>query len=65
MYFKSVKEILTEMFSYSQIKEIKLCVDNTNSQANHVYMKVGFESKDILLSYFLENNRLPLHGGFL
>jgi len=49
-----LKETLTEMFSYSQIKEIKLCVDNTNSQANHVYMKVGFESKDILISYFLK-----------
>jgi ribosomal protein S18 acetylase RimI-like enzyme len=45
-----LKEILTEMFSYSQIK---LCVDNTNSQANHVYMKAGFEQKDILISYLL------------
>jgi len=48
-----LKEILTEMFSYSQIKEIKLCVDNTNSKANHVYMKAGFEPKDILISYHL------------
>jgi len=49
-----LKEVLTEMFSYSQIKEIKLCVDNSNSQANHVYMKAGFEPKNILISYHLK-----------
>ncbi|SOC39874.1 GNAT family N-acetyltransferase [Ureibacillus acetophenoni] len=50
-----LREVLTEMFSYSQISEIQLCVDNTNSQANHVYFKVGFETKYVLVSY--EMNR--------
>jgi len=49
-----LKEVLTEMFSYPQINEIKLCVDNTNSQANHVYVKAGFKPKDILISYVLK-----------
>ncbi|QDQ02830.1 GNAT family N-acetyltransferase [Lysinibacillus fusiformis] len=49
-----LKEVLTEMFSDSQIKEIKLCVDNSNSQANHVYMKAGFQPKNILISYHLK-----------
>lgn len=49
-----LKEVLTEMFSYTPINEIKLTVENANSQANHVYMKAGFEPKDILLSYLLK-----------
>lgn len=49
-----LKEVLTEMFSYPQISEIKLCVDNANSQANHVYIKAGFKPKDILVSYVLK-----------
>lgn len=49
-----LREILTEMFSYPEINEIKLCVDNTNNQANHVYSKAGFEPKDILISYLLK-----------
>ncbi|SDQ10310.1 Ribosomal protein S18 acetylase RimI [Carnobacterium viridans] len=49
-----MKEALTEMFSYPQIKEIKLTVENTNSQANHVYRKAGFETKDTLISYTLK-----------
>ncbi|WP_313891815.1 GNAT family N-acetyltransferase [Psychrobacillus sp.] len=48
-----LKEVLTKMFSYPQINEIKLCVDNTNSQANHVYIKAEFKPKDILISYLL------------
>ena len=49
-----LKEALTEMFSFPQITEIQLCVDNTNSQANHVYLKAGFEPKDILFSFKLK-----------
>ncbi len=49
-----LKEVLTEIFSHPQINEIKLCVDNTNSQANHVYLKAGFKSKYILSSYLLK-----------
>ena len=49
-----LKEVLTEMFSYPQISEITLCVDNTNSPANHVYIKAGFKPKDILVSYVLK-----------
>jgi len=46
-----LKEALSEMFSYPQINEITLTVDNTNTQANHIYIKVGFKPKDILISY--------------
>lgn len=46
-----LREVLTEMFSYPQISEIQLSVDNTNAQANHVYFKVGFKPKYILFSY--------------
>lgn len=49
-----LKEALTEIFSYPQISEITLTVGNTNSQANHVYMKAGFKPKDILISYFFK-----------
>lgn len=49
-----LKEVLTEMFSYPQINYIRLTVDNTNSQANHVYIKAGFTPKDILMSYGLK-----------
>ncbi|WP_203248762.1 GNAT family N-acetyltransferase [Sporosarcina beigongshangi] len=49
-----LKDVLTEMFSYPQISEIKLCVDNTNSRANHVYIKAGFKPRDILVSYVLK-----------
>ena len=52
-----LKDVLTEMFSYEQIDEIQLCVDNTNNHANHVYIKAGFEPKDILISYNLDRNR--------
>lgn len=46
-----LREVLTEIFSYPQINEIQLSVDNTNAQANHVYYKVGFKPKYILNSY--------------
>ncbi|WP_195693855.1 GNAT family N-acetyltransferase [Priestia megaterium] len=49
-----LKEVLTEMFSFPEINEIKLTVDRPNSQANRVYMKVGFEVKNILISYCLK-----------
>ena len=49
-----LKEVLTEIFSHDQIKEIRLCVDNLNVQANHLYMKVGFKPIDILYSYNLK-----------
>lgn len=49
-----LREVLTEMFSYPNIDEIKLSVNNNNSQANHVYIKAGFIPKDILISYHLE-----------
>ncbi|MCM3771250.1 N-acetyltransferase [Priestia aryabhattai] len=49
-----LKEVLTEMFLFPQINEIELTVDRPNSQANRVYMKVGFEAKDILISYCLK-----------
>lgn len=49
-----LKEVMSEMFSFPQIKEIQLSVNNTNSQANHVYIKAGFRPKDILISYLLK-----------
>ncbi|GGH77413.1 ribosomal protein S18 acetylase RimI-like enzyme [Pullulanibacillus pueri] len=52
-----LNEVLTEIFSYPQIDQIKLTVDKTNSKANRVYMKVGFEPKDTLISYFLKLQR--------
>lgn len=48
-----LKEVITEMFTFPQINELKLCVDQTNVQDNHVYFKVGFEKIDILYSYRL------------
>ncbi|QCR31288.1 N-acetyltransferase [Lysinibacillus sp. SGAir0095] len=51
-----LKEVITEIFSFSEISEVKLCVDHTNAQANHVYFKVGFEEKDVLYSYRLNRN---------
>lgn len=48
-----LKEVLTEMFSHLKITEIRLSVNNQNSQANHVYFKVGFEQKHLLYSYQL------------
>lgn len=50
-----LREVLTEMFSYSQIKEIRLCVYNSNNQANHVYISAGFEPKHLLISYHLKH----------
>lgn len=46
-----LKEVLTEMFSYPQINDVVLTVENDNSPANHVYFKAGFKPKDTLLSY--------------
>ena len=46
-----LKEALLEIFSYPQINEIRLIVENTNSQANHIYMKAGFKPIDVLISY--------------
>lgn len=49
-----LREVLTEMFSYPQINNIRLTVNNTTSQANHVYIKAGFTPKYILNSYDLK-----------
>ena len=53
-----LKEALTEMFSYPMIRDITLTVENTNSQANHVYLKAGFAFKDMLTSYIFERRTL-------
>ncbi len=49
-----LKEVITEMFNFTQISEIRLCVDLKNDQANHIYYKAGFDEKDVLFSYRLE-----------
>ncbi|HWL24465.1 MAG TPA: GNAT family N-acetyltransferase [Ureibacillus sp.] len=51
-----LREVLTEIFTYSQISDIQLCVDNGNTKANHVYLNVGFQPKDILNSYVLKRD---------
>lgn len=51
-----LKEVITEIFTYPTIKEIKLCVERKNDQANHIYFKVGFLEKDILFSYRLKRD---------
>ena len=53
-----LKEVLAEMFDFPGIEDIQLCVDNSNDQANHVYMKAGFERKDVLYSYVLERGKI-------
>lgn len=49
-----LKEVLSEMFSYPQTNEITLTVDSTSNEANHVYKKVGFKPKNVLISYLFE-----------
>ena len=49
-----LKEVLAEIFAFPGIDDIQLCVDNANDQANHVYLKAGFERKDKLYSYVLK-----------
>ncbi|MDN4491963.1 GNAT family N-acetyltransferase [Ureibacillus aquaedulcis] len=51
-----LKEVITEIFNFTPIMEIKLCVERENTQANHVYFKVGFKEKDVLFSYRLTRN---------
>lgn len=50
-----LKEVLEEIFRFSEIVSIQLCVDYQNDQANHVYEKAGFERKDVLYSYVLKS----------
>ncbi|KGR77073.1 GNAT family N-acetyltransferase [Ureibacillus sinduriensis] len=49
-----LNEVITELFTFLTIKEIKLCVERKNDQANHIYFKVGFTEKDILFNYRLK-----------
>ncbi|MUV39099.1 hypothetical protein JNUCC1_02971 [Lentibacillus sp. JNUCC-1] len=49
-----LKETLSEMFSYPQINEVTLTVENSNSLANHVYLKAGFKPKYVLKNYLLK-----------
>lgn len=49
-----LKEVLAEIFAQPNIHEIILCVDNQNQRANHVYVKAGFERKEVLWSYTLK-----------
>ncbi|MGE7021759.1 GNAT family N-acetyltransferase [Solibacillus cecembensis] len=46
-----LKEVLQEIFKHDTIAEIRLCVENDNDRANHVYMKAGFKMDNILLGY--------------
>ncbi|PYF08284.1 GNAT family N-acetyltransferase [Ureibacillus chungkukjangi] len=46
-----LKEVVTEIFNFSEINEMKLCVEAKNDKANHVYFKAGFVERDLLYSY--------------
>ncbi|KGR85445.1 GNAT family N-acetyltransferase [Lysinibacillus odysseyi] len=52
-----LREVLTDIFSFPEIESIQLCVDHQNDQANHVYVKAGFERKDVLYSYVLKSEK--------
>jgi ribosomal protein S18 acetylase RimI-like enzyme len=49
-----LKEVLTDIFSYDEVQQITLTVNNTNDQANYVYFKAGFQKKDLLWSFILK-----------
>ncbi len=48
-----LKEAVSKMFTFPNIKEIALVVENINSPANHMYVKAGFKQEDILINYEL------------
>lgn len=48
-----LKEAVSEMFAFPNIKEIALVVQSINSPANHIYMKAGFKQEDTLINYQL------------
>lgn len=48
---KLLIETLQKIFAFKEIEEIKLCVNNGNNRANHVYVKAGFEKQHVLISY--------------
>lgn len=49
-----LREVLTEVFSYHGFSEIQLTVEDTNTTANNLYFKTGFEKNDTLISYLFE-----------
>ena len=49
-----LKETLAEIFSHSNIEEIALVVENTNSPAHAMYKKAGCKQEDILVHYRLD-----------
>lgn len=49
-----LKEVLSEMFSYPQINEITLTVGETDNEALRIYIKAGFKTKNVLISYRLK-----------
>lgn len=46
-----LREVLTDIFSYEEVKGITLTVNHTNDRANYVYLKAGFQKKAILWSF--------------
>lgn len=46
-----LKEVVSKMFSYPEITEVLLTVDNQNEQANHMYYKAGFRPRNVLILY--------------
>src|SRR5699024_1747454 len=48
-----LKEAVSKMFTFPNIKEIALVVENINNPAKRMYMKAGFKQEDILVNYQL------------
>ena len=49
-----LKEVCTHIFSYPEVQDISLTVDNTNKSAIHIYLKAGFEQVNVLWAYNLK-----------
>ncbi|MCM3204901.1 GNAT family N-acetyltransferase [Paenibacillus illinoisensis] len=50
-----LNKVLYELNQESQVSEIRLCVDETNSGARSLYRKAGFETEHVLELYPLEH----------
>ena len=50
---KFLNAVINEMFKFPELDDLILCVSNSNSRANRVYEKVGFQNESELRSYTL------------
>jgi len=49
-----LKEVCTHIFSYPEVQDISLTVDNTNKSAINIYLKAGFTQVNVLWAYNLK-----------